>query len=73
MLEAALIKECANSSLKPAIVEQFVQAVGSEDPLAITVKSGGRLILVPRPKTPEEAIEIVRENRACRKAGDRTR
>lgn len=62
MLEAALIKECADPSLKPAIVEQFVQAVGSEDPLAITVKSGGRLILVPKPKTPEEAIEIVREN-----------
>lgn len=62
MLEAALIKECADPSLKPAIVEQFVQAVGSEDPLAITVRSGGRLILVPKPKTPEEAVEIVREN-----------
>lgn len=62
MLEAVLIKECADPSLKPAIVEQFVQAVGSDDPLAISVKSGGRLILVPKPKTPEEAIEIVREN-----------
>lgn len=62
MLDAALIKECADPSLKPAIVEQFVQAVGSDDPLAITVKSGGRLILVPKPKTPEEAIAIVREN-----------
>lgn len=62
MLDTALIKECADPSLKPDIVEQFVQAVGSEDPLAITVRSGGRLILVPKPKTPEEAIEIVREN-----------
>lgn len=62
MLDAALIKECADPSLKPAIVEQFVQAVGSDDPLAIMVKSGGRLILIPKPKTPEEAIEIVREN-----------
>lgn len=62
MLDAALIEECADPSLKPALVEQFVQAVGSDDPLAITVKSGGRLILVPRPKTPEEAIKIVREN-----------
>lgn len=62
MLDAALIKECADPSLKPAIVEQFVQTVGSDDPLAITVKSGGRLILIPKPKTPEEAIEIVREN-----------
>ncbi|WP_296081844.1 TraH family protein [uncultured Agrobacterium sp.] len=62
MLDAALIKECADPSLKPVIVEQFVQAVGSDDPLAITVKSGGRLILIPKPKTPEEAIETVREN-----------
>lgn len=62
MLDAALIKECADPSLKPDIVEQFVQAVGSDDPLAITVKSGGRLILIPEPKTPKEAIEIVREN-----------
>lgn len=62
MLDAALIRECADPSLKPAIVEQFVQAVGSEDPLAITVRSGGRLILVPKPKTPEEAVEIIREN-----------
>lgn len=62
MLDAALIKECADPSLKPAIVEQFVQAAGSDDPLAVTVKSGGRLILVPRPTTPEEALEIVREN-----------
>ena len=62
MLDAALIKECADPSLKPVIVQQFVQAVGSDDPLAITVKTGGRLILIPKPKTPEEAIEIVREN-----------
>ena len=62
MLDAALIKECADPSLKPAIVEQFVQAGGSEDPLAITVESGGRLILVFKPRTPEEAIDIVRDN-----------
>lgn len=34
MLDAALIKECADPSLKLAIVEQFVTAVGSPDPLA---------------------------------------
>jgi hypothetical protein len=62
MLDSILIKECADPTLKPAIVEQFVQAVGSDDPLAITVKSGERLILVPKPKTPQEATEIVREN-----------
>ncbi|WP_315927456.1 TraH family protein [Mesorhizobium sp. SP-1A] len=62
MLDAALIEKCADPSLSPAIVEQFVEAAGSPDPLAITVKSGGRLILVPKPKTPDEAMEIVREN-----------
>ncbi|MBX5241985.1 TraH family protein [Rhizobium sp. NLR22b] len=62
MLDAALIKECADHSLKPAIVERFVNAVGSPDPLAITVKSGGSLILVPKPKTADEAMEIIRQN-----------
>jgi hypothetical protein len=62
MLDAALIKECADPSLRPAIVEQFVQAVGSTDPLAITVESGGRLVLVERPRTSEESLEIVRQN-----------
>lgn len=62
MLDAALIKECSDRSLKPAIIEQFISAVGSKDPLAVTVKAGGRLILVPKPKTAEEAIAIIREN-----------
>lgn len=61
MLDAALIKECADPSLKPAIVEQFVMAAGSGDPLAVTVKSGGRLILVPKAASTEEAMAIVRQ------------
>jgi hypothetical protein len=47
--------------LKPAIIEQFVTAAGSNDPLAVTVKSGGRLILVPKAMTPDEAMAIVRQ------------
>ena len=62
MLDAALIEKCADPSLKPAIVEQFVKAAGSPDPLAITVRSGDRIILVPKPTTPEEALAIIREN-----------
>ena len=61
MLDAALIQQCADPSLKPAIVEQFVTAAGSNDPLAVTVKSGGRLILVPNAMTPDEAMAIVRQ------------
>ncbi len=61
-MDAAFIKACADPSLKPAIVEQFVSAVGTGDPLAITVKSGGRVILVPNSKTPDEAMEVVRHH-----------
>ena len=35
------------SRLKPAIVERFIAAGRIEDPLAVTVRSGNRLILVP--------------------------
>lgn len=62
MLDAALIQQCADPSLKPAIVEQFVSAAGSNDPLAVTVKSGGRLILMPKATTPDEAMAIVRQH-----------
>ncbi|AQS65453.1 MULTISPECIES: TraH family protein [Rhizobium/Agrobacterium group] len=61
MLDAALIKECADPSLKPAIVERFVVSAGSADPLAVTVKSGGRLILVPKAASADEAMVIVRQ------------
>ncbi|MCA2410797.1 conjugal transfer protein TraH (plasmid) [Rhizobium leguminosarum bv. viciae 248] len=61
MLDATLIKECADPSLKPALIEQFVMAAGSDDPLAVTVKSGGRLILVPKAASTEEAMAIVRQ------------
>lgn len=60
-MDAAFIAECADPSLKPAIVEQFVAAVGPGDPLAVTVKAGGRLILVPKPKTPDEAMDVIRQ------------
>jgi hypothetical protein len=62
MLDAALIGKCAGPSLTPAIVEQFVQVAGSPDPLAITVKSGGRLILIPKANTPDEAMDIIRQH-----------
>ncbi|MGO6949628.1 TraH family protein [Rhizobium johnstonii] len=62
MLDAALIQQCADPSLKPAIVEQFIERAGSRDPLAITVRSGNRVVLVPKPKTPEEALALIRDN-----------
>ncbi|OMQ43778.1 TraH family protein [Ensifer sp. 1H6] len=62
MIDAALIEECADQSLKPAIVERFVEAAGSLDPLSITVRSGDRLILVPKARTRGEAMEIIRRH-----------
>jgi len=62
MLDAALIKECSDPGLKPAIVQQFIERAGAPDPLAITVRSGNRLVLVPRPKTAEEALALIRDN-----------
>ena len=61
MLDAALIQQCADPSLKPAVVERFVAAAGSSDPLAVTVKSGGRLILVPKATSAEQTMTIVRQ------------
>lgn len=61
MLDAALIKECADPSVKPAIVEQFVLSVGATDPLTVTVQSGGRLVLVPKATTVDEAMATVRQ------------
>lgn len=60
MIDAALIENCADPSLTPSIVEQFVAAAGSDDPLAISVKSGGRIVLIPKPTDPATALETIR-------------
>jgi hypothetical protein len=62
MVDAALITECSDPGLKPAIVEQFIEQGGSQDPLAVTIRSGNRVVLVPRPKTVEEALALIRDN-----------
>ncbi|MBO0128374.1 TraH family protein [Agrobacterium sp. OT33] len=59
MIDAALIQQCADPGLKPAIVEQFIERAGSQDPLAVTVRSGNRVVLVPRPSTPAEAMALI--------------
>ncbi|WP_320202190.1 TraH family protein (plasmid) [Agrobacterium sp. rho-13.3] len=62
MLDAVLIQQCSDPSLKPAIVEQFIAKAGSQDPLAVTVRAGNRVVLVPKPTTPEEALALIRDN-----------
>lgn len=61
MIDAALIQQCADPTLKPAIVERFIADAGSTDPLAVTVRSGDRVVLIPKPATPDEAMALVRE------------
>lgn len=61
-IDAVLIQKCADPSLKPAIVEQFIKGAGSPDPLAVVVRSGDRLILVPPVKTPDEALALARSH-----------
>jgi TraH_2 len=62
MVDAALIQRCADPGLKPAIVEQFIERAGSQDPLGITVRSGNRIVLVPKPGAPDEALALIRDN-----------
>ncbi|TIQ15005.1 MAG: conjugal transfer protein TraH, partial [Mesorhizobium sp.] len=40
MIDAALIQQCADPGLQPAIVDRFIAEGGSPEPLAITVQSG---------------------------------
>ncbi|MBB3237070.1 TraH family protein [Phyllobacterium endophyticum] len=62
MVDAALIKQCADAGLKPAIVKKFIERAGSPDPLTVTVRSGNRVVLVPKPNTVEEAMDLIRQN-----------
>lgn len=59
MFDPALIAKCADPNLKPAIVRRFVAEVGVNDPLMVTVRIRGRMILVPQAKTREEAMVTI--------------
>ncbi|MET4213864.1 TraH family protein [Bradyrhizobium sp. LA2.1] len=60
MIDAATIHQCADPGLKPGVVEKFIRVAGSPDPLAVTIRAGNRVILVMPPKTPDDAMELVR-------------
>ncbi|NKJ39449.1 TraH family protein [Rhizobium sp. SG570] len=61
MVDAALIQQCADPGLKPAIVEKFIARAGSSDPLTVTVRSGNSVVLVPQAKTVDEAMALIGE------------
>ena len=60
MIDAATIHHCVDPALKPAIVEKFIRAIGSSDPLTVTIHAGNRVVLVSPPKTPDQAMALVR-------------
>lgn len=61
MIDAAVIQQCADPALRPAIVERFIAEAGSSNPLAVTVRSGDRVILIPKPATPDEAMALMHQ------------
>jgi hypothetical protein len=61
MIDADLIKQCADPRLSVEIVQRFVEQVGADDHLTVTVKNGDRRILIPKPRTSEQAIEAVQK------------
>lgn len=61
MIDAALIQKCADPALKPSIVERFIAEAGSSDPLTITIRSGDRVVLAPKPTTPDDAMALMRQ------------
>ncbi len=50
------------SGLKARDCRQFIERAGSQEPLAITVRSGNRIVLVPKPATSGEAMELIRQH-----------
>jgi len=61
MIDQAIIEKCSDPSLTAAIVEQFVSSAGADDPLTLTIKSDGRLLLIPKPRTADEGLAVLRE------------
>ena len=62
MIDADIIQHCADPGLRPAIVEKFIEQAGSADPIAVTIRSGNRVVLVPKPATADEALALIREH-----------
>ena len=61
MIDVDLIEQCADPRLEVAIVQQFVAEMNAPDHLTIRVFQGENLILVPAPKTAEQAVESTRQ------------
>lgn len=58
MFDAAFIKSCADRSVPTEIVERFIAAVGTENPLAISITSDNSVILPEPPTTADDAVRL---------------
>ncbi len=64
MVDAALVHACADPTPKPAIVKRFLDMVGTNDPLAVSIRAGNRVILVPPPVLPCCGVGSTRRTRS---------
>ncbi len=62
MIDAELIQQCADPSLKVEIVQRFIEEAGGADHLTVTVRAGERIVLVPKPSTEDEAMQLIQQN-----------
>lgn len=51
MFELAFIEQCADPGIEIALVERFISAVGTDNPLAVSITSGNRRILPGRQRS----------------------
>ena len=58
MIDVDLIQQCADPRLEVATMQQFVARMNAPDHLAIRVFQGDKMILVPAPKSAEEAVKL---------------
>ncbi|WP_404406877.1 conjugal transfer protein TraH [Pelagibacterium halotolerans] len=61
MIDAVLIEQCADPSIRQEIVQEFIEQVGGDDHLTVTVRSGERVVLVPKANNREEAMSLVQQ------------
>lgn len=61
MIDVDLIQQCADPRLEVAVVQQFVAEMNAPDHLTIRVFQGEKMILVPAPKSVEEAVETTKQ------------
>ena len=61
MIDVDLIQQCADPRLEVAVVQQFVAEMNAPNHLTIRVFQRDKMVLIPAPKSVEEAVETTRQ------------